>query len=52
MFVWMRQFKNEYSDMTEEEVEKYLTDQLRKIEKVRKDIDDCMHEADSLLSRY
>ncbi|MFC4871539.1 hypothetical protein [Negadavirga shengliensis] len=52
MFVWMRQFKSEYSDMTEEEVEKYLTDQLKKIEKVRKDVDDSMHEADSLLSRY
>jgi membrane-associated HD superfamily phosphohydrolase len=52
MFVWMRQFKSEYSDMDEQEVKVYLEDQLGKVGQVSEDILTSLHEADSLLSLY
>lgn len=52
MFVWMRQFNNDDSEMSEEEEEKYLKDQLIKIEKVRDDIHASLQEAETLLSLY
>lgn len=38
MFVWMRQFKSTYEDMTQEEVEKYLLDQKIKVQEVNDEI--------------
>jgi hypothetical protein len=38
MFVWMRQFKSSYDDMTDEEVRDYLLEQKILVEKVNADI--------------
>jgi len=38
MFVWMRQFKSTYEEMTEEEIETYLLDQKIKVQKVNEDV--------------
>ncbi|MDN3689424.1 hypothetical protein [Cyclobacterium jeungdonense] len=50
MFVWMRQFKTEYEDMTEEETKAYLEEQLKKVEQVRDDIKTALSVSDSLLN--
>lgn len=50
MFVWMRQFKTEYEEMTEEETKSYLKEQLEKVEKVRGDIKTALSVSDSLLN--
>ncbi|MEX0884429.1 MAG: hypothetical protein WDZ72_13245 [Cyclobacteriaceae bacterium] len=50
MFVWMRQFQNDYGEMTEEEIQDYLKNQLIKVEKVNQDIKLALDHADSLLS--
>lgn len=38
MFVWMRQFKSNYDDMTDQEIKLYLQGQKILVEKVRDDI--------------
>lgn len=38
MFVWMRQFKSNYGDMTDQEIKLYLQGQKILVEKVRDDI--------------
>jgi hypothetical protein len=38
MFVWMRQFKSTYEDMTQEEIEIYLLDQKIKVQEVNDEI--------------
>jgi hypothetical protein len=38
MFVWMRQFKSSYDEMTEEEIETYLLDQKIKVQEVNDEI--------------
>lgn len=50
MFVWMRQFKSEYDDMSEEETRAYLQEQLQMVEKVKVDILSAKSTADSLLN--
>lgn len=50
MFVWMRQFKSEYDDMSEEETSAYLKEQLQMVEKVKADILTARSTADSLLN--
>lgn len=50
MFVWMRQFKSEYDDMSEEETRAYLQEQLQMVEKVKVDILSAQSTADSLLN--
>lgn len=42
MFVWMRQFKSSYDDMTDEQVRDYLLEQKILIEKVNADIKKSM----------
>ncbi len=50
MFVWMRQFQSEYSEMTDDSTKNYLKEQLQMVEKVNRDIKSALHHADSLLS--
>lgn len=38
MFVWMRQFKSSYDEMTQEEIETYLLDQKIKVQEVNDEI--------------
>jgi len=38
MFVWMRQFKNSYEEMSKEEIKSYLQEQKVLVSKVRDDI--------------
>jgi hypothetical protein len=38
MFVWMRQFKSTFEEMTDEEITNYLLDQKKLVEKVNADI--------------
>ncbi len=49
MFVWMRQFKQSYEDMTPEEVHAYLLDQKGMVEKVNQDITQSMARAKAAL---
>lgn len=42
MFVWMRQFKSSYDDMTDEQVRDYLLEQKIFVEKVNADIKKSM----------
>jgi hypothetical protein len=42
MFVWMRQFKSSYDDMTDEQVRDYLLEQKVAVEKVNTDIKKSM----------
>lgn len=42
MFVWMRQFKNSYEEMTKEEVKFYLQEQKVMVTKVKNDINASM----------
>jgi hypothetical protein len=42
MFVWMRQFKSSYDDMTDEQVRDYLLEQKILVEKVNADIKKSM----------
>ncbi|SHN15102.1 hypothetical protein SAMN04488057_10894 [Cyclobacterium lianum] len=51
MFVWMRQFKSEYTEMTEEETQTYLQGQLQMVEKVKADILSALSTAEELLQR-
>lgn len=50
MFVWMRQFQSDYSEMTDDSTKNYLNEQLQMVEKVNGDIQSALHHADSLLS--
>ena len=50
MFVWMRQFQSDYSEMADDSTKNYLQDQLKMVEKVNRDIKSALHYADSLLS--
>lgn len=45
MFVWMRQFKNSYEEMGEEEIKSYLQEQRVLVSKVRDDINRSMAAA-------
>lgn len=45
MFVWMRQFKNNYEEMSEEEIKSYLQEQKVMVTKVRDDINVSMAAA-------
>ncbi|GAB2615261.1 hypothetical protein [Belliella aquatica] len=45
MFVWMRQFKNSYEEMGEEEIKSYLQEQKVLVSKVRDDINRSMAAA-------
>ncbi|AFL82679.1 hypothetical protein Belba_0007 [Belliella baltica DSM 15883] len=45
MFIWMRQFKNSYEEMNEEEIESYLLEQKKMVIKVRDDINSSMKAA-------
>lgn len=45
MFVWMRQFKNTYEEMNEQEVKSYLQVQNQMVIKVRDDINSSMAAA-------
>jgi hypothetical protein len=38
MFVWMRQFKSTYEEMTQDEIETYLLDQRIKVQEVNDEI--------------
>lgn len=42
MFVWMRQFKSGYDDMTADQVRDYLLEQKLAVEKVNQDIKESM----------
>lgn len=45
MFVWMRQFKSTYVEMSEEEIKSYLQEQRVLVSKVRDDINRSMAAA-------
>lgn len=51
MFVWMRQFKTDYTDMTEDEIKEYLLDQKVKVEKVNVDIKTSLSDAKEALGK-
>lgn len=51
MFVWMRQFKNSYEEMDEEEIKIYLQEQNKLVLKVRDDINSSMKAAKKELEK-
>jgi len=52
MFVWMRQFKSTYEDMSPEEVEVYLLDQKIKVQEVNDQIKVSILAANKELGNY
>lgn len=51
MFVWMRQFKSTFEEMSDEEVEAYLLDQKIKVQKVNDEIKASIEAAKSELEK-
>ncbi|MCH7399610.1 hypothetical protein MM236_16555 [Belliella sp. DSM 107340] len=51
MFVWMRQFKNSYEDMSEEAIHAYLLNQKELVKKVNNDINVSMKKANEELKK-
>ena len=51
MFVWMRQFKSTYEEMTEDEIETYLLDQKIKVQKVNDEIKTSIEAAKTELEK-
>ena len=49
MFVWMRQYETEDGEMTDEEIQEYLDDQLIKVTSVNEDIKTVLEKAEDLL---
>jgi len=51
MFVWMRQFKSTYDEMSEEEIENYLLDQKVKVQEVNGNIKKSIASAKTVLGK-